>query len=225
MLLVREIYPAIMGESRHCGWPCVLVRLSGCHRRCLYCDTPQAFQGGAQLTVAAVMDRVLAEQHGMLLVTGGEPLLQPDVIELMRASLAAGLRVVLETSGTLGAPVPLAAVPEGVCRVVDVKTPGSGVAADQIDWQGLQVLTSGDELKLVITAARDWAWTRELVTAGVIVDGRRCRLPADVPVTVSPAWGQASLRDLADWVLRDRLPVRLQVQLHRVIGPEVEHGV
>jgi len=214
-----------MGESRHAGWPCALVRLSGCHRRCVYCDTGYAFHGGERLSVPAVLDRVRALGHGMLLLTGGEPLLQPESVDLMREALAAGLAVVLETSGTLGARVSLAAVPAGVSRVVDVKTPGSGIAADEIDWEGLAGLTATDELKLVITDRRDYEWARALVVDGLETGGGRRRLPAAVPVTFSPGWGTVALRDLAGWILADRLPVRFQVQLHKVVWPEAEGGV
>lgn len=225
MLLISEIYPAIMGESRHMGWPCALVRLTGCHRRCVYCDTAHAFHGGERMPVAAVLARVQALGHRMMLVTGGEPLLQTAVVDLMRTGLTAGLQVVLETSGTLGVRVPLQDVPAGVCRVVDVKTPGSGIAADQIDWDGLATLTASDEIKLVITGETDYAWTRALVTEGLLVGSDRRRLPAAVPVTVSPGWGDVPLRDLAGWVLRDRLAVRFQVQLHKVVWPEAKRGV
>jgi 7-carboxy-7-deazaguanine synthase len=225
MLLVREIYPALMGESRHSGWPCVIVRLTGCHRRCVYCDTAYAFQGGERMSAAEVLTRVRELGQPMLLLTGGEPLLQRDAHPLMTAALAAGLTVVLETSGTVGAVIALAEVPDGVCRVVDVKTPGSDIAADQVDWDGLAALGPGDELKIVITDHADYAWARELVTAGLAVGGRLRRLPRGVPVTLSPGWGALAPRDLAAWILHDRLPVRFQVQLHKVVWPEAEGGV
>lgn len=225
MLRVTEIYPAIMGESRHSGWPCTIVRLTGCHRRCVYCDTAYAFHGGEKLAVADVLARVDELGHRMLLVTGGEPLLQPAVVELMRDGLAAGLEVVVETSGTTGAPIALADLPDGVSRVVDVKAPGSGVAADQIDWAGLAALGPDDELKLVLCDEADYRWARELLTDGLEVAGARRRLPTGVPVTVSPGWGALAPADLAGWVLRDRLPVRFQVQLHKVVWPDAERGV
>ncbi len=225
MLLVREIYSAVMGESRHSGWPCTLVRLTGCHRRCVYCDTEYAFQGGETMSVEQVMARVRELEHGMMMLTGGEPLLQTEAVKLLRAALAADLSVVLETSGTIGARVALADVPAGVCRVVDVKTPGSGIAADQVDWDGLGALDSGDELKLVITDRADYIWARTLVRDGLDVAGSLRRLPQGVPVTFSPGWGDLELRDLAGWILDDRLPVRFQVQLHKVVWPEAEGGV
>ncbi len=225
MLLVREIYPAIMGESRHAGWPCVIVRLTGCHRRCVYCDTEYAFHGGERRTVEEVLAEVARHGHRMLLLTGGEPLLQGEAGPLMDAALAAGLAVVLETSGTVGVRVPLAAVPRGVCRVVDVKAPGSGIAADQIDWDGLAALDAGDELKLVLTDRADYEWARTLIRDGLEVAGSHRRLPAGVPITLSPGWGDLALRDLAGWILADGLPVRFQVQLHKVVWPEAEGGV
>jgi len=225
MLRITEIYPAVMGESRHSGWPCVIVRLTGCHRRCVYCDTAYAFQGGEDMSVDDVLDRVRSLGHGMLMVTGGEPLLQRDVVPLMARARQAGLSVVLETSGTRGVVVALDEVPAGVCRVVDVKTPGSGISADQIDWDGLSGLGPDDEIKLVLSDHADYAWTRELIGEGLAVDGRLRRLPRGVLVTVSPGWGALAPRDLAAWVLRDRLPVRFQVQLHKVVWPEAEGGV
>ena len=225
MLRISEIYPAVMGESRHSGWPCVIVRLVGCHRRCVYCDTAHAFHGGETMTVDAVLARVDGIGHRMLLVTGGEPLLQTGVVDLMQAALARDLAVVIETSGTIGAPVALDEVPRGVCRVVDVKAPASGIAADQIDWDGIAQLTPDDELKLVLGDEGDYEWARALIAGGLEVGDQRRRLPERVPVTMSPGWGMLEPRDLAGWILRDRLPVRFQVQLHKVVWPGVERGV
>lgn len=177
------------------------------------------------MTVAAVLDRVRDIGHGMMLLTGGEPLLQSGTVDLMAVALAEGLAVALETSGTTGTAVGLAEVPSGVCRVVDVKAPGSGVAAEDIDWHGLSHLTPHDELKLVLSDHRDYAWARELIAEGLAVGGVLRRLPRGVPVTLSPVWRTLAPRDLAGWILRDRLEVRFQVQLHRVVWPEAEGGV
>lgn len=225
MLRITEIYPAIMGESRHSGWPCVILRLTGCHRRCVYCDTAYAFHGGEERPVADVLAEVERLGQPMLLVTGGEPLLQPAVLDLMRGALDRGLVVVVETSGTARTRVALADVPAGVCRVVDVKTPGSGVPASEVDWEGLAALGPDDEIKLVITDAADYAWARALISEGLDVAGTRRYLPDGVPVTLSPGWGDLPPRDLAGWVLRDGLPVRFQIQLHKVVWPEAERGV
>jgi len=217
MLLIREIYPAILGESRHSGETCAIVRLTGCHRRCVYCDTVYAFQGGETMTTDDARARVREIGFATALVTGGEPLLQRECRDLLAGLLVDGLRVVLETSGTLGARVALAEVPAGVCRVVDLKTPGSGIPADEIDWLGLALLDAADEIKVVVCGRDDYEWARELVRAG--------RLPAGVPVTFSPSHGTVVARDLAEWILADRLPVRFQIQLHKVVWPDAEGGV
>ncbi|MFO7654445.1 MAG: radical SAM protein [Candidatus Krumholzibacteriia bacterium] len=216
MLLVREIYPAIMGESRASGWPCAIVRLTGCHRRCSYCDTAYAFQGGERLDRKEILHRVAEIGLRTVLVTGGEPLLQEEVCELMADLQAVGHTVVIETSGTTGATA-LDRVPAGVMRVVDVKAPGSGLAESAIDWAGIAGLGADDELKIVCCDRRDYLWARDVVRSG--------RLPAGVPVTFSPAWGEVDARRLAEWVLADRLDVRVQVQLHRLLWPEAEGGV
>ena len=137
MLLINEIYPAILGESRLSGETCAIVRLTGCHRRCRYCDTEYAFSGGTQQTAASICAQVRGIGFRTVLVTGGEPLLQRDLLGLLRALVDEGHRVVLETSGTTGAPLRLDELPAEVVRVVDVKTPGSGIAATEIDWDGL----------------------------------------------------------------------------------------
>ncbi len=217
MLLVREIYAAILGESRHGGDTCAIVRLTGCHRRCVYCDTAYAFQGGERLDLATIRARVAAIGFGTVLVTGGEPLLQKECATLMAQLVGDGYRVVLETSGTLGCAVALAEVPVGVCRVVDIKTPGSGLAPEVIDWDGIATLGADDELKLVLSDRADYEWARGLQ--------RENRLPRGVPVTFSPGYGALAPRDLAEWILADRLPVRFQIQLHKVVWPEAEGGV
>ncbi len=217
MLTVSEIYRTVLGESRHSGRLCAIVRLTGCHRRCLYCDSAHAFQGGSETTVADVVAEVARLEASLVLVTGGEPLLQRACPELLAALLDDGREVLLETSGTLGAR-PLADVPAGVKRIVDVKTPGSGIAAAEVDWDGIGVLGGDDELKFVCTDRADYEWSRELVrTSG--------RLPKGVPVTFSPAHDGLAPADLADWIVADALDVRFQVQLHKAVWPDRDRGV
>ena len=220
MLQISEIYKAICGESRHNGRPCTLVRLTGCHLRCVWCDTAHAFGGGESLGVADVVARVRANGLATVLVTGGEPLLQRETLALLADLLADGRRVLLETSGTLLGPraATLAEVPRGVCRIVDVKAPGSGIAAGRIDWAGIAELDGGDELKIVCADRRDYAWARDLIRGGE-------RLPAGVPISLSAVHGRLEPRDLAAWLLDDALDVFFQVQLHKVVWPEVERGV
>ncbi|MFN2370719.1 MAG: radical SAM protein [Candidatus Krumholzibacteriia bacterium] len=220
MLLVNEIYPAICGESRFSGQPCTLVRLTGCHLRCVWCDSEHSFQGGQRLGVPAITEVVRGHGFRTVLVTGGEPLLQAGVKELLAALLADGRTVLLETSGTRGPSnaVPLVAVPAGVHRIVDLKAPGSGIAADLLDWEGIAALDGGDELKIVCADRADYAWGRDLVRAPG-------RLPAGVPVVFSPVQDALAPRDLAEWILADGLDVRLQIQLHKAVWPERTRGV
>lgn len=218
MLHINEIYPAILGESRLSGSVCVIVRLTGCHRRCVYCDTTYAFSGGERRSVASVCDEVRGFGLPTVLVTGGEPLLQRELPGLLRALVGEGHRVVLETSGTTGVPVRLDELPDGVMRIVDVKTPGSGVAPAEIDWEGLAQLGGHDEVKIVCCDRADYLWGRDQVV-------RAGRVAPAVPVTFSPVWGQLAPRELAEWILADRLPVRFQVQLHKILWPDAEGGV
>jgi len=216
-LQVNEICYTILGESSAVGQPCALVRLTGCHRRCSYCDSAYAFHDGEDMSPAEVLARVDASGAGTVLVTGGEPLLQPTCRELLDVLLADGREVLLETSGTLGA-APLAEVPAGVRRIVDVKTPGSGVPADQVDWAGLRDLGPSDELKFVCCDRTDYDWARDLLGAGD-------RLPPGVPVVFSPAEGRLEPAALADWIVADRLDARFQIQLHKVLWPGRERGI
>ena len=219
-LLINEIYPAISGESRFSGRPCTLVRLTGCHVRCSWCDSAHSFGGGALMSITQVLHQVADNGHDLVLVTGGEPLLQRAVGNLMSALLERGYQVMLETSGTRlpANALPLAQVPAGVCRVVDIKPPASGIPEQELDWPGIAALGPHDEIKLVLAGRGDYEWARELVR-----EGRR--LPAGVRVAFSPAQGLLPARDLAEWMLADRLPVFLQLQLHKVIWPDVERGV
>ena len=219
MLLVNEIYPAICGESRFSGLPCTLVRLTGCHIRCAWCDSEHSFQGGERLPVDDVLATVRGHGHRTVLVTGGEPLLQPAVAELLTVLRDDGRTVLLETSGTRlpSNALPLNRVPAGVHRIVDLKAPGSAIAPELIDWDGIGTLGADDELKIVCADRADYAWARDLVRGG--------RLPAGVPVLLSPVHGSLEPRELAGWILADALDVRFQVQLHRVVWPDVERGV
>lgn len=220
MLQVSEIYRSICGESLFSGRPCTLVRLTGCHVRCAWCDSAHAFNGGERRSVDEVLARVRELGPRTVLVTGGEPLLQPAVTDLLRALLADGRDVLLETSGTLAprSAVPLREVPEGVHRIVDLKAPGSGLAPGVIDWAGIAALGPGDELKAVLADRRDYEWARDLVR-------EPGRLPAGVPVSFSPVQDGLAPADLAAWILGDGLEVRFQLQLHKVVWPDVERGV
>ena len=213
MLTVNEIFHSIQGESTHTGEPCVFVRLTACDLRCSWCDTPYAFYEGRKMSI----DEVLAEvdKYGCPLVevTGGEPLLQQDVYPLMTRLLEQGKRVLLETGGHRS----IARVPVGVERIMDVKCPGSGESAKN-DWTNLEQLTPTDQVKFVVKDRADYEFARNLVTRERLAD----RVAA---VLFSPVHGVLDARLLAEWMLADRLPVRLQLQAHKFIWPPDTRGV
>lgn len=213
MLTVNEIFHSIQGESTHAGRPCVFVRLTACNLRCSWCDTPYAFHEGQKMTVDEVLDRVRAYGCGVVEVTGGEPLLQQDVYPLMERLLADGREVLLETGGHMS----VAAVPAGVARIIDVKCPGSGEAA-KMDWSNLDRLTPRDEVKFVLRDRADYEYARDVVA--------RYDLPARcAAVLFSPVHGVLEPRLLAEWILADRLPVRLQLQVHKYVWDAQTRGV
>jgi 7-carboxy-7-deazaguanine synthase len=211
-LRVNEIFHSIQGESTHSGRPCVFVRLTGCNLRCVWCDTAYAFHEGREMSVAEVVEAVDRFGCDLVEVTGGEPLLQADAIPLMRTLLDRGYRVLLETGGSL----PIDAVPPGVSRIVDVKCPGSGESRRNL-WENLEQLREGDELKFVVAGRSDYEWAREQI--------RTRGLDRRAAVLISPVQGATDPGALANWVLEDRLPARVQIQLHKILWPGVERGV
>jgi 7-carboxy-7-deazaguanine synthase len=208
-LTINEIFFSIQGESTHAGRPCVFVRLTACDLRCRWCDTPYAFTEGRKRSVDDVVTEVLRYEADLVEITGGEPLLQPAVYPLMERLLAAGRTVLLETGGHIG----VERVPPGVARIVDVKCPASGESLRN-EWSNLDRLGARDEVKFVIQDRTDYEFARDIV--------RRFDLPRRVgAVLFSPVHGQLPPRELAEWVLGDRLPVRVQLQVHKYIwGPE-----
>lgn len=203
-LRITEIFLSIQGESTTVGLPTVFVRTTGCPLRCHYCDTAYAFSGGERLTLDAILARVDDYGVGHVTVTGGEPLAQPTTLRLLTRLCDAGYRVSLETSGAIC----LAGVDSRVMQVVDIKTPASGEVTRNL-WTNLGHLRAGDQLKFVICDQDDYAWSRARVA--------EMALPAGVEVLFSPSFETLAGRTLAAWILADRLPVRLQVQLHKVL--------
>lgn len=213
MLTVNEIFHSIQGESTHTGEPCVFVRLTACDLRCSWCDTPYAFHEGRKMSIDEVVAEV--ERYGCPLVevTGGEPLLQADVYPLMARLLAAGKQVLLETGGHRS----IEQVPAGVVRIMDVKCPASGESG-KMDWDNLARLADEDEVKFVIKDREDYEFARAVVLRESLAD----RVSA---VLFSPVHGVLESRQLAEWILADRLPVRLQLQAHKYIWPPDTRGV
>ncbi len=208
-LQVSETFVSLMGESTRAGLPAFFIRLTGCNLRCRFCDTQYAYEGGAPTTVAALIEAALAHPHRLALVTGGEPLLQAETPALLAELLDAGFTVCLETNGS----VPIGAVDARVARIVDLKCPGSGMAAHN-DWRNLELLTSRDEVKFVVGDQADFSWALEII--------RSHHLCRRVAVLISPVFGQVPLPQAAAWIVASGLPLRLNPQLHKYIwGPEV----
>jgi 7-carboxy-7-deazaguanine synthase len=203
-LRVTEIFHSIQGESSRVGLPTVFVRLTGCPLRCVWCDTEYAFSGGESLTIGEIAQRVAGFGCATVCVTGGEPLAQKNCLPLLAALCDSGHSVSLETSGALD----IGGVDPRVARIVDLKAPGSGEQKKN-RWENLELLTSGDELKFVLASVDDYDWA---VTAC-----RQHRLFERCAVLFSPVQGQLDPAQLAQWIMDDRLPVRFQLQLHKVL--------
>ena len=203
-LRVSEIFHSIQGESSRVGLPTVFVRLTGCPLRCVWCDTDYAFSGGESLSIAGILERVAAFACSTVCVTGGEPLAQKNCLPLLLALCDAGHSVSLETSGALD----VGDVDPRVARIVDLKAPGSGEAAKN-RWENLDLLTPEDELKFVLASREDYDWAVSACHQRRVFE--RC------PVLFSPVQGQLDPAQLAQWILDDRLPVRFQLQLHKVL--------
>ena len=213
MLTVNEIFHSIQGESTHAGRPCVFVRLTACDLRCSWCDTPYAFYEGRKMSVDEVVARVDEYGCDVVEITGGEPLLQKEVYPLMQRLIDAGRTVMLETGGHISAEC----VPQGVIRVIDVKCPGSG-ESDRMHWPNLDGLRSTDEIKFVVRDRADYEYARDVVAKHRLIG--RC-----AAVLFSPVHGVLDARLLAEWILADRLPVRLQLQAHKYIWDPQTRGV
>lgn len=207
-LKLTEIFRSLQGEADSVGIPTIFVRLTGCPLRCKYCDTAYAFHGGQWWTLADILSRVKELEATHVCVTGGEPLAQPAVFDLMTALCDEGYRVSLETSGAM----PLERVDPRVVKVVDIKTPASGEAARN-RYDELERLQPKDLIKFVIADRTDYEWSRSQLRERALSE--RCT------VLFSPSHAELPARDLADWILEDRLPVRLQIQLHKYLWGDV----
>jgi len=212
MLKINEIYKSIQGESSFTGLPCVFIRLTGCNLRCTWCDTEYAFYEGKAMTVEQVLDQVKEYGIDLVEITGGEPLMQKAVYELMDALLENSYQVLLESGGALS----VAEVPKAVVKIMDLKCPGSGEHL-QNDFANLEHLDAKDEVKFVILDRADYEWSRKMIKKYSIAEKSK--------ILVSPVFDQLNLKDLVAWVLEDNLPVRLQTQLHKVIWSKDAIGV
>ena len=209
---VTEIFHSIQGESTYAGRPCVFVRLGGCDLRCRWCDTEYAFHEGSPLTVEEILTEVRALRCPLVEITGGEPLLQKETPELCRRLLAEEFEVLVETGGHRD----ISVLPDGVRVILDVKCPGSG-ESEKVDWDNLDRLRPGGEVKFVIVDRVDYEWARAVV--------HHRDLGARYPVHFAPVFGRLAYEDLVAWILEDRLAVRFQAQLHKHIWAPDRRGV
>jgi len=203
-LRLTEVFFSLQGETSRAGLPTVFVRLTGCPLRCRWCDTPYSFQGGETVTLTSLLTQVAAYGVSTVCVTGGEPLAQKNCLPLLVALCDAGYSVSLETSGALD----VSKVDPRVSRIVDIKAPGSGEVARN-RWENLAHLTLHDEIKFVLADRADYDWAREVIQAQ--------NLATVCPILFSPVQAELPPAQLADWILADRPPVRMQMQLHKVL--------
>ncbi len=203
-LRISEIFFSLQGETSRVGFPTVFVRLTGCPLRCGYCDTEYAFYGGKRMAISAILAEVANYAVRYVTVTGGEPLAQKECPALLRLLADAGYSISLETSGALD----VSAVDTRVSKIMDIKTPGSG-EVEKNRWSNLQHLSSHDEVKFVLCDESDYSWAVDVI--------RERQLDRLCPILFSPVHGELEPAELAAWVLRDRVPVRVQVQLHKLL--------
>lgn len=209
---ITEIFHSIQGESSYAGQPCVFVRLTGCPLRCTWCDTEYAFYGGHECSIDEALAKMYTYGCRLVEVTGGEPLIQTESLPFLTRLCDAGYTVLLETSGA----VDIAPVDPRVHVIMDVKCPGSGMT-DRMHWSNLSQLAAKDEAKFVLADRADYDWAREILAQYDVAS--RCT------VLFSPVFGSLDVRELAEWILADRLPVRFQMQLHKYIWAPDMRGV
>ncbi|GER94358.1 radical SAM protein [Dissulfurispira thermophila] len=209
---VCEIFASIQGESTYAGLPCVFVRMTGCNLRCVYCDTTYAYEEGMEMSENEIIERVKSYGIKLVEITGGEPLLQREVLLLMRKLLDNGFTVLLETNGSES----IKDVDKRVTVIMDIKTPRSGMF-EKMDLMNLKYIKSDDEIKFVVMDREDYEWVKSFIKDYSLLN--KCR------ILMSPAYGALLPYDLSKWIVEDRLPVRLNLQLHKYIYGADERGV
>ena len=212
MIKINEIYLSVQGESTHTGLPCIFIRLTGCNLRCSWCDTAYAFYEGKNMSIDEILQKV--ENFGVHLVeiTGGEPLMQDNVYTLMKRLIKKGYKVMLETGGSIS----LERVPKDVIKIMDLKCPGSG-EQEKNNLDNLKLLAPHDEVKFVILDRKDYEWSRDII--------EKFKINETAHILLSPVFDKLELKEMVKWILEDRLPVRLQTQLHKIIWDKNTIGV
>ena len=212
MIKINEIYLSVQGESTHTGLPCIFIRLSGCNLRCSWCDTAYAFHEGKNMSIDEILQKVANFGIRLVEITGGEPLMQDNVYTLMRKLIKKGYKVMLETGGSIS----LERVPKEVIKIMDLKCPGSG-EQEKNNLDNLKLLVPHDEVKFVILDKKDYEWSRDII--------KRYKINETARILMSPVFDKLELKEIVKWILKDRLPVRLQTQLHKIIWDKNTIGV
>ena len=212
MIKINEIYLSVQGESTHTGLPCIFIRLTGCNLRCSWCDTAYAFHEGKNMSIDEILQKVESFGIHLVEITGGEPLMQDNVYTLMRRLIEKGYKVMLETGGSIS----LERVPKDVIKIMDLKCPGSG-EQEKNNLDNLKLLTPHDEVKFVILDRKDYEWSRDII--------EKFKINETAHILLSPVFDKLELKEMVKWILEDRLPVRLQTQLHKIIWDKNTIGV
>ena len=212
MIKINEIYLSVQGESTHTGLPCIFIRLTGCNLRCSWCDTAYAFHEGKNMSIDEILQKVESFGIHLVEITGGEPLMQENVYTLMRRLIENRYKVMLETGGSIS----LERVPKDVIKIMDLKCPGSG-EQEKNNLDNLKLLTPHDEVKFVILDRKDYEWSRDII--------EKFKINETAHILLSPVFDKLELKEMVKWILEDRLPVRLQTQLHKIIWDKNTIGV
>ena len=212
MIKINEIYLSVQGESTYTGLPCIFIRLTGCNLRCSWCDTAYAFHEGKNMSIDEILQKVANFGIHLVEITGGEPLMQDNVYILMRRLIESGYKVMLETGGSIS----LERVPKEVIKIMDLKCPGSG-EQEKNNLDNLKLLVPHDEVKFVILDKKDYEWSRDII--------KRYKINETAHILISPVFDKLELKEIVKWILKDRLPVRLQTQLHKIIWDKNTIGV
>lgn len=212
MIKINEIYLSVQGESTYTGLPCIFVRLTGCNLRCSWCDTAYAFHEGTDMSIEEILREVEKFSVNLVEITGGEPLMQDNIYPLMEKLLERGHKVMLETGGSIS----LEKVPRDVIKIMDLKCPGSG-EQNKNNLDNLKLLAPHDEVKFVIIDRTDYEWSRDII--------KKYKINEIAHILFSPVFDKLELKEMVKWILEDRLPVRLQTQLHKIIWDKNTIGV
>ena len=212
MIKINEIYLSVQGESTHTGLPCIFIRLTGCNLRCSWCDTAYAFHEGKNMSIDEILQKVESFGIHLVEITGGEPLMQDNVYTLMKRLIEKGYKVMLETGGSIS----LERVPKDVIKIMDLKCPGSG-EQEKNNLDNLKLLAPHDEVKFVILDRKDYEWSRDII--------KKYKINETAQILLSPVFDKLELKEIVKWILEDRLPVRLQTQLHKIIWDKNTIGV